>query len=369
MKRGAGQPLLMALTGRLREVVEPVPRRLRERRFWLVQLLVAAVTLFHVAGELTGFADAYGSLRHFPVTLYVVPVAYAALSYGVEGGLLTGVWALLLATPNVLVWHREEPAGDLALLGVVLTMGIVLAWRAEREATLRQQAEDARERVARSRERLQYLLQRITSAQESERERIARELHDDTIQSLVLVGRVLDSVAEDLSDDGARARVEAARAQVDAAIDGVRRLVRGLRPPMLAHLGLVPSIEWLLLDVRQRQPIRTELVVETPIPRLGGERELLIFRIVQEAVRNAELHASPSRIAVRLAIGADAVEGSVEDDGRGFDAQEVLANPSAGLGLHGMFERAQLAGGTVRVDASPGQGTTVTFRIPVEPTR
>ncbi len=245
-------------------------------------------------------------------------------------------------------------------------MGIVLAWRAEREASLRQQAQEATERVARSRERLSYYLQRITRAQESERERIARELHDDTIQALVLVGRTLDALAGRVADEQARRSVEEARAQVDAAIDGVRRLVRGLRPPMLAHLGLVPSVEWLLLDVRRREPIATELRLEAPVPRLPGEAELLAFRIIQEAVRNAELHGSPSAIVVRLGVRDGVLEGSVEDDGRGFDVAEALSREDAGLGLQGMFERAQLAGGAVEVVSQPGRGTTVTFRIPVE---
>ena len=157
--------------------------------------------------------------------------------------------------PNITIWHRGELEGEIGLLALVLAIGLVLAWRVEREATLRRQAEAVSDELQRSQERLQFYLRKITDAQEAERQRVARELHDDTIQSLILVGRNLDALSaarEGLGATDLGSQVQEARAQLDAAIDGVRRLARDLRPSILDRLGLIPSIEWLLSELAGR---------------------------------------------------------------------------------------------------------------------
>ena len=88
-------------------LLQPIPRRLRDQHFWLIQALIAAVTAFHISGEVSGLAHNYGSARHFPVSLYVIPVTYAALRFGIEGGLLTGLWTLILSAPNITLWHQR----------------------------------------------------------------------------------------------------------------------------------------------------------------------------------------------------------------------------------------------------------------------
>ncbi len=345
-------------------LIGPIPRRLRDRRFWTTQALIAAVTAFHIAGEVSGLSESYGSARHFPVALYVAPVVYAALRFGVEGGLLTSLWALILSAPNITFWHEGELEGELGLLGLVFAIGLVLAWRVEREATLRHQAEAVSEELQRSKARLQFYLREITDAQESERQRVARELHDDTIQSLILVGRSLDALLskETALADGVKRRAEEARTQLDTAIDGVRRLARDLRPSILDRLGLIPSIEWLLSELARRQGLETRLDVDGEIERLPSEVELCLFRIVQEALRNVEQHARATGVSIALTAKAGQLHVLIQDDGTGFNLGEATGR--SGLGLQGMRERAQLLGGTVEIESEPQGGTTVLATVP-----
>ncbi|MCH7511165.1 MAG: sensor histidine kinase [Chloroflexi bacterium] len=342
--------------------------RLRDRRFWLIQLMLTAITAFHIAGEASTLAEHYGSMRHFPVMLYVIPVVYAALWFGIEGGLLTSLWSLVLSAPNITLWHKGELEGEIGLLALVFTIGLVLAWRVEREGTLRREAEAVSQELQRSKERLQFYLREITNAQEAERQRVARELHDDTIQSLVLVGRTLDSLlqtSEAPSKGDTRQQVESAREQLDATIDGVRRLARDLRPSILDRLGLVPSIEWLLSEVSQRQQLKSELNVDGDIQRMAPEVELCLFRVVQEALRNVELHADAKNVEVTLTASDGRLNVRVHDDGRGFILSEVSRHDRhSGLGLLGMQERAQLLGGTVDIQSAPEAGTTILASAP-----
>ncbi len=331
--------------------------------------MLAAITAFHIGGEASGLGDHYGSMRHFPVMLYVVPVVYAALWFGIEGGLLTSLWALVLSAPNITLWHEGELEGEIGLLALVFTIGLVLAWRVEREGSLRREAEAASEELRQSRERLQFYLKEITEAQEAERQRVARELHDDTIQSLVVVGRTLDGLLQSSGkapNGEARYRAEAAREQLDAAIDGVRRLARDLRPSILDRLGLVPSIEWLVNDLEQRQGVRSSLRTEGEIGRLEPEVELCVFRVVQEALRNAELHAEASNVEVILTADNGQLSARIQDDGRGFRPRAAGGRDGLrGLGLLGMQERAQLLGGSVEIQSGPGAGTTILASVPM----
>lgn len=350
--------------------LRPIPTRLRDRRFWLIQLMLTAITGFHIAGEASGVAEHYGSMRHFPVMLYVIPVVYAALWFGIEGGLLTSLWSLVLSAPNITLWHKGELEGEIGLLALVFAIGLILAWRVEREGTLRREAEAVSQELQYSKERLQFYLREITDAQEAERQRVARELHDDTIQSLVLVGRTLDTLLQETTEpagDDARQQAESARTQVDAIIDGVRRMARDLRPSILDRLGLVPSIEWLLNDLGQRQNLKSQFDVDGEIQRMAPEVELSIFRVVQEALKNVELHADANSVQVTLTASDGRLTLCVHDDGQGFRLSEVSHNDRhSGLGLLGMQERAKLLGGTVEITSAPDEGTTILASIPAD---
>jgi signal transduction histidine kinase len=202
--------------------------------------------------------------------------------------------------------------------------------------------------------------QRIVDAQELERKRLSRELHDQTGQELTSVLLGLKAI-EDASDADERGRaVAAVRAQVLETLNAVRRLAVELRPKALDDFGLVPALERLLETWRQQTGIHADFEARVD-GRLPGNAETVLYRIVQEALTNVVKHAAASRVSVVLTQNADTVTAVVEDDGNGF-AREANGD---GLGLLGMRERLALVGGSLKVESAEGAGTTVVADIPV----
>jgi signal transduction histidine kinase len=204
-----------------------------------------------------------------------------------------------------------------------------------------------------------------TDAQEEERKRLARELHDDTIQTLVIAKAELDALgAEGPAPAAVGARLKDVEATLGAAIDNMRRFSRDLRPSLLDDLGLVHAADWLVGDLGARTGIDTQLHTSGEPRRLDQKDELTLFRIVQEALRNVERHAEASKVEVRIHFGED-VRATVADDGRGFDTSKALHDrrSSTGLGLLGMRERAKLAGASLSIGSEASTGTSVTVTL------
>jgi two-component system sensor histidine kinase DegS len=203
----------------------------------------------------------------------------------------------------------------------------------------------------------------VHRAQEDERRRIAQEIHDDTVQSLVLLCRELDDVEEhcDETPDRVAAGLRRARDHAEEIVGTLRVLIRGIRPPALDDLGLVPAVQRLLTDVASHSTVRTDLVVGGAVHRAPCAVELAMLRIVQESLRNAERHGAPAHIDVRITYASGHVELEVRDDGAGFVPPQDpsdLARPGK-WGIIGMHERAREVGGELRVSSTPGAGTTV----------
>lgn len=222
---------------------------------------------------------------------------------------------------------------------------------------------------ARLYKRMQFYAREITRAQEDERQRIARELHDETIQMLIVVSRRLEASISpaELLPETTRQQLGQVRALIGDILGGARRLVRDLRPPALDHLGLVAAIRGLTRDLTEDHDIQTELVVEGETRRLAPEVELTLFRIIQEALSNVRRHSGASRATVRLAFSFDRVRAIIDDDGCGFDAPEEMGDlvSTGKLGLIGMDERAQTLGGTLALQSAPHHGSVVTVDVPL----
>jgi len=212
------------------------------------------------------------------------------------------------------------------------------------------------------------LLEQVTAAQEEEQRRLARELHDETGQSLtsLLVGlRTLEG-APNLA--AAREQVADLRQATARILDEVHRLARGLRPAVLDELGLVPAVEQLALDHTQAHGVGVDVsAVGFDSERLPPAVETAVYRVVQEALTNTAKHSGARTANVVLQRRREVVQAIVSDDGCGFDAEASLRTPAAWahLGLHGMRERAALLGGTVTIESTPGEGTTIYVRVPV----
>jgi PAS domain S-box-containing protein len=219
----------------------------------------------------------------------------------------------------------------------------------------------------RMRENLQFYLRQINRAQEEERKRIARELHDDTIQYMVVLARQLDELASSskgLSDEE-RLHLENLRQQINSIMEGVRRLSHDLRPATLDRLGLLPALEWLASQVPSG--VSVEVKAYGTERRLPAEVELVLFRIAQEALSNVRRHSQATKAEVKVEFEDKKTRITVKDNGKGFDLPETMGDlvKAGRLGLAGMQERIQLLNGSLKIESEPGRGTTVTVEAPV----
>jgi signal transduction histidine kinase len=209
---------------------------------------------------------------------------------------------------------------------------------------------------------------RVVAAQEEERGRIARELHDGVGPSLASLGLRLHTVRKGLErrGDPAAAAVGELEEQAQANIRDIRRVIDDLRPAALDGLGLVPALQEYAERYRRERAIEVELVVADGWPELPAPVETALYRITQEALANVHRHAGANRAEVRLARVDGDVLLEVADDGQGFDPSAPL--PGIHVGLWSMRQRAEQFGGRFSVRSAPGQGTCVAVTLPLDET-
>jgi signal transduction histidine kinase len=205
---------------------------------------------------------------------------------------------------------------------------------------------------------------RVTAAQEEERQRIARELHDGLVPALASLNIRLRTVRKglDQEDHPVAGEIEELAEQAQASIQDVRRLIRDLRPVALDELGLVPALREHLARCEREHNLVIEFLADEG-ERLPASMETALFRIVQEAVNNVLRHAQAGHVHVTLIRTVDRVTLRVADDGQGFDAQ--LPRSGRHFGLWSMRERVDQLGGHFEIRSTPGQGTTLTTVVPL----
>jgi two-component system, NarL family, sensor histidine kinase UhpB len=213
------------------------------------------------------------------------------------------------------------------------------------------------DRVEQERRRSNQLVLR---AQEEERGRVARDLHDEVNQALTAILLRLEVLAASVPDEQ-RGDVAELKGLTARAIDELINLARQLRPAALDDHGLVPAIEAQVRGLGERTGIDAMLNTDGPPLELDAEKQTVIYRIAQEALTNAGRHAGASHVEVDFASGEDGSLLRVTDDGCGFDPREAR---DGGLGLEGMAERARLVGGELTLRSAPGDGTEITLRVP-----
>jgi signal transduction histidine kinase len=218
-------------------------------------------------------------------------------------------------------------------------------------------------------ENMRFYARQITQAQENERRRIARELHDDTIQSLVALSRQLEALATSgySLTEGCSERIGELQQATGEVIKRVRRFSQDLRPSILDDLGLLPTLEELTADLNRQDSLHAEFRARGEERRLSSEMELTLFRIAQEALNNVRKHAEATHVVTTMELSDSVVTLTVEDNGKGFIPPTLTDHPTAAgkLGLIGMHERARLLGGSLSVDSMPGEGTKVVVSVPV----
>ena len=251
------------------------------------------------------------------------------------------------------------------LLIVTLTSGLLLAigsaiyiLRLERQEYLRY-AE-----LAHNRQELQELSARLLDAQESERRSLSRELHDEVGQALGLllmdVGRLSNQLG---ADSKGQEIVQRIKTVAERTVQIVRNMALLLRPSMLDDLGLVSAVEWYARELSRRGEVEVDVRAENVSENLPDSLTVCIYRVVQEALNNAQRHARARNVNVGLRQTPTAVQVHIKDDGIGFDATRIR-----GMGLLGMEERVKRLGGTIAIESGPGVGTTIRAELPLDKT-
>ena len=442
---------------------------LRDGRFWVVQALILLLAVGHLLLDLRGGGLPLEIPDFATVGLFLVPVIYAALNFGLGGACASAAWGTLLMMPDLLVVDsRSDMWADGTLLVIICVVAVAIGQRVERETIARRRtdaaiqahsAAEARYRalfeassaptvvvdgsgglreanpaaralfgprigrrqladlVGDSAARrllaqappkmvavtmldgpvralrplsalvtdrggdplLQIIFQDLTEererqrrteayaaqvvhVQEDERRRIGQDIHDEPLQTLIYLLRRLESTSEaaDVSPV-TRRDLDGTREGLVGVIVQLRQLADGLRPPVLDDLGLVAALRQLVAGFGVRAQVEAALHVQGVEREFEPDRTTDLFRIVQEALRNVERHASARHARVDVSFSSRAVRVKVSDDGCGFEA----GTATPGLGLRGMRERAALSNGELEVESSPGRGTTVRLTLPV----
>lgn len=213
----------------------------------------------------------------------------------------------------------------------------------------------------------QWLGLRIIRAQEEERRRLARDMHDGPAQMLANVMLRAEICERLLETDLAKVRQElrSLKDVVRGSIKDIRKVIFDLRPMTLDDLGLVPALKRYVSDLREQCGLPIELMVNGLERRLPAATEVAGFRIVQEALNNVQKHAQASKVRVSVDFSKDAVVVAVHDDGKGFAVSEALTDREGHFGLLSMRERVELLEGTCTIESEPGRGASITARLPI----
>ena len=286
---------------------------------------------------------------------YPSPVLYLALPLTAQRQV---IGSIVLGQESVGMGQMTELALD--EFSIILSAAQQLGLSIE-NARLYQAAQEREKRLG-------ELLHQVVEAQEMERQRIARELHDATGQSLTAVALGLRGVESTLANNPAKAVAQLQELKVYStdALGELRHIIADLRPSQLDDLGLVAALQWYVQEFEKRYRASAEFVLEGERRRLPQEYEIVLFRIAQEALTNIGKHAHASKASVRLEFEPGQIRLTICDNGRGFDPEKALRERRpAGWGLVGMQERALLLGGNFQIDSNPGEGTCIQVTAPL----
>ena len=302
----------------------------------------------------------------------VAAIAFAW--YGLVGqffGPASRLWPSTFVNEELFLYWFGFPVqvfrAGMAILAAAFVIRFLRSFDAETEREINE-LQQARLEAAQRRDKLRgELLQRVVGAQEAERKRIARELHDETGQTLTAVGMGLAGLKQALPEGGAQKRLDEMKALVEGSLQDVQRIIRNLRPSQLDDLGLPAALRSYVaaLEKRTDEP-QFELSFSGEVLPLQQSIKTALFRIVQEAITNSLKYAGAKNLWVELNYSQEAVELLVRDDGVGFDASNLERKGESSWGVLGMRERASLLKGSFQLRAQEGEGVQIRVRIPIE---
>ncbi len=340
----------------------------------VIAVILALLVLihYHEAFAQVPFLERINSLFSLGMTrqtfgriLFLIPIVYGAAVLGIRWS--TGILILCAAAmlPRVFLLSSAPKEALFETIGVIFVGLLLVLLINLLHKDKRRFVEIAHDIIEnqKAQDNLRFYAQQVSQAQEAERKRIARELHDVTVQSLVTIVRNLG----DLDSGHANYSVKEIQEQVRAILKEVRRFSQQLRPSILDDLGLLPAIKWLAADLTQNYSINVDVRIEGEPRQLPPDAELTLFRITQEALTNAQKHSGAKEVTIAIEFNKQSTKVTVGDDGKGFELPERMGDlaRSGKLGLAGMQERAQLLGGVLTIDSKPGKGTRLIMEVPL----
>lgn len=265
---------------------------------------------------------------------------------------------------------RRQAAERLMLM---LTISVLLSLVVARTSilhaeSLERRAEQHYADVEEARRGLQQLSARLLEIEEEGRKRLSRELHDEIGQSLALLEIEISHAQNLLVSDPrlVKDRLTRARELAKRTVQTVRNISVLLRPAMLDDLGLVPALQFQLEDFLRRSGIASEFIEKDVADRLPDTVKTCVYRVIQEALHNAEKHSGATVVRVKVQQLPDCLVAEVSDNGKGFEVKQgTAAQRGGGLGLLGIRERMAVTGGSLVIDSTPGRGTRISIRIPL----
>ena len=298
---------------------------------------------------------------HIVGILFLVPIIYAAIVFSWQGALFTFLMSLIGVLPIIAdIWSTSSLITNIILLLlpflIVSIITFELEWRRKERKTF----------AEREAERRVYI-SKILESQESERLRIAQELHDDTIQTLLVIANRAQNLIP--SSDGnmteAKRNADWIRDATLQAVEDVRRTSLNLRPSILDDLGLVPALRWLVDRMNKESGINTRILVNGVKRKLSPQAEVTIFRITQEALNNIKHHSKAKEAVIDLEFATECLKMKIEDDGQGFRPPEKFERliTRGKLGLIGIQQRIDLLGGTFQIRSRLGEGTSLLIEV------
>lgn len=355
-----------------------VGRILKNPHFWIVVALSTVLLFIYQAWPWREWQFTEGVWRFFPWlsklnpivievelglqmfgVLFFIPIIYGSLTLSWPGGIFAWLLSLIWLAPTCASWGSRRPVLSLMLLLLpALLVAIVTGERRWRGIEKRHFAE--REREARA------YIAKLVEAQEGERRRIAQEIHDETLQTLMVIANKSDSLASSSANDGQSAGNLWIKQEVLKTMEDLRRLSMNLRPSILDNFGLVSGVRWLVNANNAQEGCHLDISVGGDDHPMSSLAEVTVFRVVQEAIHNIQRHSRAQHGSVALEFGEDQVTLDVQDDGIGFQQPDRLALyvNEGKLGIIGMEQRVLPVGGTMSIESAPGEGAKLRVTVP-----
>ena len=372
------------------KIWEKTEKILKNPHFWVTIALSAMLLILYQAWPWRGYIIEHGFWSHIPWIshlwflvlkveaphgllgiLFLIPITYASFTMSWPAGLLAWLLSLIWVLPKLLSWHDRTISTNLIILLIPVLLAVFLSSAQTRHKHQKMLL------LEREKERQAYLT-RLMDNQETERQKLARDIHDETIQTLLVISNKLNSLIEASSDDNTKSikpsdysrngqteELKQIEEQLLQGIEELRRLSMNLRPSVLDSFGLIAGIRWLV-DNTYSSKCNFTTLVEGQMHDMSNAAEIITFRIVQESVTNIQRHSQAQNATVTLRFDESFLHLNIQDNGIGFQqakysSQYIEHNK---MGIVGMKQRIMNIGGTIHIDSRPGQGTKIQAVIP-----